>query len=71
MNKYVLPAITFAAGAAIGATAAWITAKKIYEKIADEEIEEMREYFWDKLDEMEDLDEEAKDVVEMQGFEVE
>lgn len=55
MNKYVLPAITFATGAVIGATAAWITAKKIYEKIADEEIEEMREYFWDKLDELDDM----------------
>lgn len=54
MNKYVLPAITFATGAVIGATAAWITAKKIYEKIADEEIEEMREYYWDKLDELDE-----------------
>lgn len=53
MNKYVLPAITFVAGAAVGAAATFFVVKDKFAKIADEEIEQMRDYYWEKLDEIE------------------
>lgn len=55
--KDLMPFFTFVAGAAAGATATWLLLKKKYEKIADEEINEMYMYYQDKLDELDDLDE--------------
>lgn len=71
MKNKLLPVFTFVAGAAVGATASWLLLKKRYEKIADEEIEQMREYYLDKLDEMdeEDEDEEELDEQAMQHVE--
>ena len=44
MNTKVTTAIAFVLGAAIGTAASWRLLKKKYERIAQEEIESMREY---------------------------
>lgn len=43
--------IVFAVGAAIGSAVTWKFVKTKYEKIADDEIENMREYFKDRYEE--------------------
>ena len=45
MNKTVVCGIGFVTGVAIGAVASWIFAKTKYQKIADEEIASVKEYF--------------------------
>ena len=45
MNTNVSKLFMFAVGAAIGSFSAWFYAKKHYEKIANDEIRSMREYF--------------------------
>lgn len=47
MNK-AIALVTFAVGAAIGSFATWQYVKKKYEKLAQEEIEEVREYYGHK-----------------------
>lgn len=44
MNKMSTNMFVFAAGAAIGSAVAWLYAKKYYERIANEEIESMKEW---------------------------
>lgn len=44
MNKMSTNMFIFAAGAAIGSAVAWLYAKKYYERIANEEIESMKEW---------------------------
>lgn len=61
MNKYVLPAITFVAGAAVGAAATFFVVKDKFAKIADEEIEQMRDYYYDKMEELEDMYEDGEE----------
>lgn len=45
MNKPVICGIGFAAGVATGAVVAWMLTKVKYQKIADEEIASVKEYF--------------------------
>ena len=45
MNTNISKPFMFAVGAAIGSFSAWFYAKKHYEKIANDEIRSMREYF--------------------------
>ena len=45
MNTNISKLFVFAVGAAIGSFSAWLYAKKHYEKIANDEIRSMREYF--------------------------
>lgn len=45
MNNNISKPFVFAVGAAIGSFSAWLYAKKHYEKIANDEIRSMREYF--------------------------
>jgi hypothetical protein len=45
MNNKIIGAIAFLFGAAIGSAATWKFAKTKYEKIANDEIESVREYF--------------------------
>ena len=45
MNTNISKLFMFAVGAAIGSFSAWLYAKKHYEKIANDEIRSMREYF--------------------------
>ena len=45
MNTNISKLFMFAVGAAIGSLSAWFYAKKRYEKIANDEIRSMREYF--------------------------
>ena len=45
MNTNISKLFMFAVGAAIGSFSAWFYAKKRYEKIANDEIRSMREYF--------------------------
>lgn len=45
MNNNISKLFMFAVGAAIGSLSAWFYAKKRYEKIANDEIRSMREYF--------------------------
>lgn len=47
MNK-AIGFVTFAVGAALGSFVTWQYVKKKYEKLAQEEIEEVREYYNDK-----------------------
>lgn len=44
--------IIFAAGAAIGSLVTWKMVKTRYEQIANEEIQEVREYYAEKIDEL-------------------
>ena len=45
MNKNLYKLFIFAVGAVIGSAATWFYTKKYYEKIADEEIESVKEVF--------------------------
>lgn len=45
MNRTLTNLFVFAAGAVIGSVATWKLVKTKYEKIADQEIESMREYY--------------------------
>ena len=51
VNKSTVGLISFAAGAAIGSVATWIFIKKKYEKIAQEEIDSVKEVFAKKIEE--------------------
>lgn len=44
-------ALAFISGAAAGVAASWYVLKTKYEQIAQEEIDQMREYYWDRMDE--------------------
>lgn len=58
MNFTLSSFIAFTAGAAIGSLIAWKISKKRYEKLMQEETEELREYYTGKLERLEgDLDE--------------
>lgn len=82
--KTLTPVFTFLAGTAVGAAASWFLVKKKYEKIADEEIKEMRQHYLERIaqevdeevdtfceDEYEDRDvlrEEVEAIIEQQGY---
>ena len=51
MNNKVVAIAAFAIGAVVGAAATWKFAKTKYEKIADEEIESVKEVFSRKIKE--------------------
>lgn len=51
MNKMSTNMFIFAAGAAIGSAVAWLYAKKYYERIANEEIESMKEWLARRVEE--------------------
>ena len=57
MNK-AIGLVAFIAGAAIGSFATWQYVKKKYEKLAQEEIEEVREYYGHKHSEPEQAEDE-------------
>lgn len=61
MNNNISKLFMFAMGAAIGSFSAWFYAKKKYEKIANDEIRSMREYFRRREKELleDDAEEEA------------
>lgn len=63
MNNKIVGAIAFLFGAAIGSVATWNFAKTKYEKIANDEIESVREHFRKKSEpnKFEDI---AEDVLE-------
>ena len=54
MNNRLMNAFIFAAGALVGSVATYMVVKTKYERLADEEIEEMREYYLEKLAEAEE-----------------
>lgn len=54
MNKMSTNMFIFAAGAAIGSAVAWLYAKKYYERIANEEIESMKEWVNRRISEHEE-----------------
>lgn len=60
MNTNISKLFMFAVGAAIGSFSAWLYAKKHYEKIANDEIRSMREYFRKREKELLE-DDETKD----------
>lgn len=51
----------FAAGAAIGSAVTWKLVKTKYERIADEEIREVKEFYYNLASENEDVDEYEED----------
>lgn len=51
MNRMSTKLFIFAAGALVGSFAAWRYAKKYYQKIADDEIESMKEWLARRVDE--------------------
>ena len=51
MNKMSTNMFIFAVGAAIGSAVAWLYAKKYYERIANEEIESMKEWVARRVEE--------------------
>lgn len=51
VDKSTIGLISFAAGAAIGSAVTWIFVKKKYEKIAQEEIESVKEVFAKRIEE--------------------
>lgn len=51
VNKSTIGLISFAAGAAIGSAVTWIFTKKKYEKIAQEEIDSVKEVFTKRIEE--------------------
>lgn len=53
MNKMSTNMFIFAVGAAIGSAVAWLYAKKYYERIANEEIESMKEWLARRVEEQE------------------
>lgn len=64
MNNNVSKLFMFVMGAAIGSFSAWFYAKKKYEKIANDEIRSMREYFRRREKELleDDTEEEAEET---------
>lgn len=64
MNTNISKLFMFAVGAAIGSFSAWFYAKKKYEKIANDEIRSMREYFRRREKELleDDAEEEAEET---------
>lgn len=62
MSNILSKCIIFAAGAAIGSAVTWKIVKTKYEKIADEEIESVREMYAKKAAREEDVSEEEPDV---------
>ena len=67
MNNRLMNAIMFAAGALVGSVVTYKVVKTTYERLANEEIDEMREYYLDKLAETE----EEPDILFPQDVEVE
>ena len=61
MNKTVIGIISFAAGAAIGSVATFMSIKNKYEQIAKEEIEEVREVYMNAIRETEEVDDEHEE----------
>ena len=61
MNKTVIGIISFAAGAAIGSVATWMSVKNKYEQIAQEEIEEVREVYMNAIRKTEEVDDEHEE----------
>lgn len=59
MNNKTL--LTFLAGAAIGSVVTYIVAKTKFERILDEELDAMQEYYLDKIGESGTPDEEAEE----------
>lgn len=59
MSKSIL---TFVIGAGLGATAAWFVAKTKYEKIAQEEIESVKEVYRTKHDAMRVIDQNSAEL---------
>ena len=58
MNFTLSSFIAFAAGAVVGSLVAWRISKKRYDKLMQEETEELREYYSGKIERLEgDLDE--------------
>lgn len=67
--------IVFAAGAAIGSLGTWYFVKTKYERIAQEEIDSVKEVFSkfvsetsDAVDDIEETVQEAKSIIEEQGY---
>ena len=69
MNNNISKLFMFAMGAAIGSFSAWLYAKKKYEKIANDEIRSMREYF--RRREKELLEDDGAEEIEEPGDEPE
>ena len=63
MNKIVIGIIPFAAGAAIGSVATFMSIKNKYEQIAKEEIEEVREVYMNAIRKTKDVDDEHEESV--------
>lgn len=63
MNKGLI-VLAFSLGAAVGAVVTWKLVKDKYEKIADEEIEEAKAYYNDRLEELEYKEEDANRLQE-------
>ena len=61
MNKTVIGIISFAAGAAIGSVATFMSIKNKYEQIAKEEIEEVREVYMNAIRKAKDVDDEHEE----------
>lgn len=61
MNKTVIGIISFAAGAAIGSVATFMSIKNKYEQIAKEEIEEVREVYMNAIRKTKDVDDEHEE----------
>lgn len=84
INRGVINALMFAAGAAIGSAVTWKIVKTRYERIVREEIESVKEVFADRLadvqntseesdvqinwDELEDLDEEDEEDDDLNDY---
>ena len=60
MNRTSTKLFIFAAGAAIGSAVAWLYAKKYYEKIANDEIESMKEWLARRVEEQDEAMDEEK-----------
>lgn len=56
MNTNVKIALAFVSGAAAGVAASWYLLKTKYEQIAQEEIDSIREYYWNESNEDEDTE---------------
>lgn len=61
MNKMSTNMFIFAVGAAIGSAVAWLYAKKYYERIANEEIESMKEWLARRVEEQDKEKEEESE----------
>lgn len=66
MNKMSTNMFIFAVGAAIGSAVAWLYAKKYYERIANEEIESMKEWLARRVEEQ-DKEKEDKSETPVQN----